>query len=44
MFRLGPIASNLNSWFYKVENDLSHLIRTQAFIDELERNRESEAD
>ena len=44
MFRLGPIASNLNSQFYTVENDLPHLVRTQAFIDELERNRESDAD
>ena len=43
MFRLGPIASNLNSQFYTVENDLPHLVRTQAFIDELERNRESDA-
>jgi subfamily B ATP-binding cassette protein MsbA len=44
MFRLGPIASNLNSQFYTVENDLPHLVRTQAFIDELRRNRESDAD
>lgn len=40
MFRLGPKASNLNRLFYKVENNLPHLVRTQAFIDELERSRE----
>jgi len=40
MFRLGPKASNLNSQIYKIENNLPHLVRTQEFIDELERNRE----
>ena len=44
MFRLGPKASSLNSMFYKLENDLPHLVRTQAFIDELDRNREPAAD
>ncbi|AUX10552.1 ATP-binding cassette, subfamily B [Halalkaliarchaeum desulfuricum] len=44
MFRLGPKASNLNSLFYKVENNLPHLVRTQQFIDELERNSEPDAD
>jgi len=44
MFRLGPYASNLNSQFYQIENDLPHLVRTQDFIDELERNREPDAD
>ncbi|MDR5674229.1 ABC transporter ATP-binding protein [Halalkaliarchaeum sp. AArc-GB] len=44
MFRLGPKASNLNSLFYKVENNLPHLVRTQQFIDELERNSEPEGD
>ncbi|GCF16254.1 lipid A export ATP-binding/permease protein MsbA [Haloarcula mannanilytica] len=44
MFRLGPKASNLNSKLYQIENNLPHLVRTQQFIDELERNRESETE
>ena len=40
MFRLGPKASNLNRLFYKIENNLPHLVRTQKFIDELEANSE----
>jgi subfamily B ATP-binding cassette protein MsbA len=40
MFRLGPKMSSLNSKFYQIENGLPHLVRTQEFIDELERNRE----
>ncbi|WP_436911247.1 ABC transporter ATP-binding protein [Halosimplex marinum] len=35
MFRLAPRASTLNNLVYKVEGDLPHLVRTQAFIDEL---------
>jgi subfamily B ATP-binding cassette protein MsbA len=44
MFRLGPKASNLNSTFYKIENTLPHLVRTQQFIDELKRNSEPVTD
>lgn len=44
MFRLGPKASGLNSKFYRIENNLPHLVRTQEFIDELERNREPDVD
>jgi subfamily B ATP-binding cassette protein MsbA len=44
MFKLGPKASGLNSKFYRIENNLPHLVRTQAFIDEIERNREPDAD
>jgi subfamily B ATP-binding cassette protein MsbA len=40
MFRAGPKASTLNTLLYQVENNLPHLVRTQDFIDELERNRE----
>jgi subfamily B ATP-binding cassette protein MsbA len=40
MFRAGPKASTLNTLLYRVENNLPHLVRTQDFIDELERNRE----
>lgn len=44
MFRLAPKASNLNSLFYALENNLPHLIRTQDFIRELKRNGELSAD
>lgn len=44
MFRLGPKASGLISKLYKIENTLPHLIRTQAFIDELKENSEPTAD
>jgi subfamily B ATP-binding cassette protein MsbA len=40
MFRLGPKVSNLNDEFYGLETDLPHLIRTQQFIDKLERYSE----
>ncbi len=43
MFRLGPKASNLNRLLYKIENNLPHLVRTQHFIDELERNSEPDS-
>lgn len=44
MFRLGPKVSNLNDEVYQLENALPHLIRTQAFIERIERNRESSGD
>ncbi|MCU4741638.1 ABC transporter ATP-binding protein [Natronoglomus mannanivorans] len=40
MFQLGPKVSSLNKTFYKVENDLPHLVRTQHFIKELEVREE----
>lgn len=40
MFQLAPKVSRLNSRFYKMENNLPHLIRTQNFIAELERRSE----
>jgi subfamily B ATP-binding cassette protein MsbA len=40
MFRLGPRASNVNTLYYQVENDLPHLVRTQEFIKELEAYEE----
>jgi subfamily B ATP-binding cassette protein MsbA len=40
MFRLGPKASGLNSKFYRIENNLPHLVRTQAFIDDIEDHSE----
>ncbi|WP_254768921.1 ABC transporter ATP-binding protein [Salinilacihabitans rarus] len=43
MFKLGPKISNLNRHLYRVDSQLPHLVRTQAFIDEIERNREPTA-
>ncbi|WP_306058721.1 ABC transporter ATP-binding protein [Natronococcus wangiae] len=40
MFKLGPKISNLNKYLYRIDSGLPHLIRTQGFIDELERSRE----
>ncbi|MGB9931503.1 ABC transporter ATP-binding protein [Haloarcula amylolytica] len=40
MFRLGPKASMLNTHFYRMENNLPHLVRTQEFLDELDHNTE----
>jgi subfamily B ATP-binding cassette protein MsbA len=40
MFKLGPTASELNSKFYRIENYLPHLVRTQAFIDDIEGHSE----
>lgn len=40
MFKLGPKASHLNGQFYKLENDLPHLVRTQKFIQELKMQKE----
>jgi subfamily B ATP-binding cassette protein MsbA len=40
MFQLGPKISSLNQQFYRVENDLPHLVRTQEFIRDLERREE----
>ena len=44
MFRAGPKASRLNTLLYRIENNLPHLVRTQDFIDELERNAEPTGD
>lgn len=41
MFRLSPLMSRLNSQVYSVEGDLSHLVRTQAFVEELTGASES---
>lgn len=40
MFRLGPRVSNLNQMFYRIENDLPHLVRTQEFVKTLEAYQE----
>lgn len=44
MFQLAPKVSSLNSYFYRLEGDLSHLVRTQAFLDELSERQESGGD
>ena len=35
MFRLGPVASDANSLYYNIQNELPHLVRTQEFVREL---------
>ncbi len=40
MFQIAPKVSLLNSKVYKVESRISHLVRTHAFLDELERRQE----
>jgi len=40
MFRLGPKASTANQLVYQVENLLPHLVRTEAFVEELRRHEE----
>lgn len=40
MFKLGPVVSSLNGRIYKLEGQLPHLVRTQAFIDDLQANVE----
>lgn len=42
MFRLSPLASRLNSQVYNLEGNLSHLVRTQEFIDRLGIRQEDE--
>jgi subfamily B ATP-binding cassette protein MsbA len=40
MFRLGPKASQVNTLYYRIENNLPHLVRTIQFTDELEAYKE----
>jgi len=40
MIRLSPIASNLNSRIYDIENNIPHLTRCQELIDETQEQRE----
>lgn len=44
MFRLSPLVSRLNSQVYDVEGNISHLVRTQDFLDELEERQEDEGE
>lgn len=41
MFRLAPLVSRLNSNVYHLEGNLSHLVRTQEFVEELNGRRET---
>jgi subfamily B ATP-binding cassette protein MsbA len=41
MFRFAPLVSRLNSEIYGLEGNLSHLTRTQAFVDDLDYQSES---
>ena len=40
MYQLGPKVSSLNKLYYKIENNLPHLVRTQKFIKELDQREE----
>ncbi|EMA64459.1 ABC transporter ATP-binding protein [Halorubrum lipolyticum] len=42
MFKLGPAVSGTNQRFYQLEGMLPHLVRTEEFIDNLQRNPEIE--
>lgn len=41
MFQLAPLVAKLNKTIYRTESYLSHLVRTQRFVDELDRREES---
>lgn len=43
MYRLGPKVSAFNNNFYRMEGELPHLVRTQEFVDELNRNSEPDS-
>ena len=38
MFKLGPLVSGVNQRYYQLEGLLPHLVRTEAFIDDLQRH------
>ncbi|NHX36803.1 ABC transporter ATP-binding protein [Halolamina sp. R1-12] len=40
MFRLSPRISNLNTWIYRLEGDLPHLLRTEQLIAEMQASQE----
>ncbi len=44
MFQLAPKVSSLNSKVYTLEGYTSHLVRTQAFLDDLDQRQESSGD
>lgn len=44
MFQLAPRVSTLNSYVYNLEGNVSHLVRTQAFLDRMRENQEPNSD
>ncbi len=40
MFQMGPKVSSVNDYYYKIENNLPHLVRTQQFVQELQEQKE----
>lgn len=42
MFRLSPLASRLNNNVYSLEGNLSHLVRTNSFIDRIKDHEEDD--
>ena len=44
MFQLAPRVSSLNSFFYNLEGNISHLVRTQEFLDRLNKNIEPDGE
>ncbi len=44
MFQLAPKVSDLNTYVYRLEGYTSHLVRTQAFLDDLEQRQEYSGD
>lgn len=40
MFNLGPLISSTNRRYYQLEGMLPHLVRTERFIEELEKNQD----
>ncbi|RQG93055.1 ABC transporter ATP-binding protein [Natrarchaeobius halalkaliphilus] len=44
MFQLAPQVSKLNSRLYSVEGHISHLVRTQKFLDQLEKRQETDGE
>ena len=42
MFRLSPLVSRLNNKVYSLEGNISHLVRTQEFLDKLEERQEED--
>ncbi len=40
MYQVGPKVSSLNSYYYRIENNLPHLVRTQQFVSKLEARAE----
>ena len=44
MFQLAPRMSSLNTFFYNLEGNISHLVRTQEFLDRLNENIEPDGE